>query len=356
MIMLRWCIGILLACLLAAPAFSAGVPALSAADFLKQPYRGFTLDKASNKSAADFDDLAAMGVNLVRIGINLERCAKCKAYAIPRGSLAEVDQVVSLAETRHIHVILTLEPEMPKGAAYWVDASLQTSIIDIWSSLAERYKNNPAMGGFDLINQPDPPGSLNRASRRYADFAGRLIEAVRKIDPQRMIVYEPAPRGSSTYGFKALGSPLPYNNVLYSIHFYQPASLTHQGLYDKWPYGVSYPTSDWNKARLSQDLEPVREFVRKYKLPIYVGEFSCVRNAPDGSAYRWIRDASDLFEAEGWSWTFHGFRGSHLWNQELLAGAPKPASAAAAASMRSINTPTMILLRGYIKKNKSSGS
>lgn len=354
MIILRWCIAVLVSWSLVGSAFSAGMPAMSAADFQKQPYRGFTLDKASSKSASDFDVLAAIGVNLVRVGISLERCAQCKTYAIPPGSLEEIDRVVSLAEARNIHVILTMAPEAPEHAAFWTDSALQASIIDIWSHLAMRYKSKPAMGGFDLINEPSPPGRLKQAAQLYADFAERLIVAIRKIDSQRMVVYEPAPRGSMIYGFKVLEKPLPFDNVLYSPHFYQPVSLTHQGLYEKWPYGASYPTSDWNKARLSQDLEPVREFVRRYKLPIYVSEFSCVRNAPDGSAYRWIKDVSELFEAEGWSWTFHSFRGFQGWDPELPAEAPRPANAAAAALMRSMDTPTMILLRGYFKKNQSS--
>jgi hypothetical protein len=98
-------------------------------------------------------------------------------------------------------------------------------------------------------------------------------------------------------------------------------------------------------------MEPVREFARKYKLPIYVGEFSCVRNVPGDTTYRWIADVVELFEAEGWSWTFHSFRGFHGWDQELPPGASKPATAAAAASMRTMNTPVMTLLRSHLKKN-----
>ncbi len=354
MTILRCCIGFLAGCLFAGSVFSSGMPIMSAADFLKQPYRGFTLDKASSKSAADFDDLAAMGVNLIRVGISLERCAQCRAYAMPPNNVEEVDRVVSLAEAKRIHVILTLAPEPPTHAAFWETPSLQASIIDIWSRLAERYKDKPAMGGFDLINEPNPPGKAREAARRYADFSGRLIEAVRKIDPQRMIVYEPAPRGNAFYGFQALEKPLPYANVLYSPHFYWPVEVTHQGI-QGGGRNESYPAWRWDKADLSEKLEPVREFVRKYRLPVYVGEFSCVRYAPDAAAYRWTRDVVELFEAEGWSWTFHSFRGYHGWDQELSAGALKPVGAATAADMRSMNTPVMTLLRSYFKKNPLSG-
>jgi aryl-phospho-beta-D-glucosidase BglC (GH1 family) len=348
---LRACIGLLFACLLTGMACADGLPVMSAADFQKNIFRGFTLENASSKTAADFDDLASMGVNLVRVGISLERCARCTSYAIPPRSLLEVDQVLALAEARRIYVILTLVPEPPVNAAYWESKELQASIIDIWSRLAVRYKGRSAMGGFDLINEPNPPGKAKEAHLRYAEFARRLIEAVRKVDPQRMIVYEPAPRGNTVYGFGELKKPLPYDNILYSPHFYKPVEITHQGVGDL-EYGHRYPTREWNKARLSGELGRVREFARVNKLPIYVGEFGCVRNAPDGSAYRWIKDVAELFEAEGWSWTFHSFRGYHGWDQELPVGAPKPESAVAARDMRSMDTPVMTLLRGHLNKNR----
>lgn len=351
MTILRWGIGWLAACLLAGPVLSGGMPALTAADFLKQPYRGFTLENGASRSATDFDDLGAMGVNLVRIGITLEHCAQCNAYAIPLKSLVDVDQVLFLAEARGIHVILTLVPEHPAKAAYWKSAELQASIIDVWSRLAERYKDRPAMGGFDLINEPNPPGKAKEAHRRYAEFAHRLIEAVRKVDPQRMIVYEPAPRGNTFYAFKALEKPLPYDNVLYSPHFYLPVEVTHQGI-KNGRSDEAYPTWRQDKADLSEYMEPVRTFASKYKLPIYVGEFSCVRHAPGDTAYRWTKDVVELFEAEGWSWTFHSFRGYHGWDQELPVNALKPESAAAARRLRSMDTPVMTLLRGYLNKNR----
>lgn len=351
---LHWCVGMLASCLLAGQALSGDMPVLKAEDFLRQTYRGFTLDRALSKPAADFDDLAAMGVNVVRVWVNLERCAWCKAYTVRPGDLEEVDRVVKLSGERRIYVILTMAPEPPVDAAYWTSAELQNSIITIWSDLAARYKGNLAMGGFDLINEPAPPGKEKEAHLRYAEFAGRLIEAVRKIDPQRMIVYEPAPRGNTFYAFKELKKPLPYGNVLYSPHFYTPVSVTHQGVGDT-SYGHSYPTWRWDKARLSSELEQVRMFSRKYKLPIYVGEFGSVRNAPDGATYQWIKDVVELFEAEGWSWTFHSFRGWHGWDHELPSKAPKPATPAAAAIQRGLDTPVLTLLRSHFRKEQPSG-
>lgn len=346
----QWIVGFLLTCFLGGQALAGGMPPLKADDFAKRVYRGFTLDRPLSRPADDFDDLAALGVNLIRVWVHLERCDGCTGYTVRAGDLDEIDRVANLAEARQIYVILTMAPEPPVKAAYWTSAALQDSITAIWSELAERYKGHPAMGGFDLINEPNPPGKAGEAHRRYTTFAGRLIEAVRKVDPQRMIVYEPAPRGNTFYAFRELKAPLPYGNVLYSPHFYTPVDVTHQGVGGA-SYGHTYPTWRWDKARLSKELEQVRAFARRHKLPIYVGEFGSVRNAPDGASYRWIKDVVDLFEAEGWSWTFHAFRGFHGWDHELPAMAPKPSTPQAAAAQRRLGTPVLALLREQFLKN-----
>ncbi|MFA5171871.1 MAG: cellulase family glycosylhydrolase [Sulfuriferula sp.] len=349
---LRNFITVVISCLIINASYAAEMPNLSSIDFMKQTYRGFNLDNASKKSAANFDALAAMNVNLIRLFLNLERCGDCTTYTIPPDKLAQIDQAVLLAEEKHIYIILTIIPEPPKDAKYWSDTELQTSIIDIWTQLAKRYKGRPSMGGFDLINEPSPPGRLEAASSSYVEFAGKIIKAIRTIDPQRMIVFEPAPRGNANYGFKALSGPLPYNNVLYSLHFYQPLELTHQGIYGI-PLGMTYPNDSWNKEQLSKQLDQARKFKAKYNVPIYAGEFSCARYAPNNSAYLWNKDVTALFEAEGWSWTFHSFRGFHAWDQELPSWVGKPANEESATKARSLDTPVMTLLQSHFAKNKA---
>jgi hypothetical protein len=59
-----------------------------------------------------------------------------------------------------------------------------------------------------------------------------------------------------------------------------------------------------------------------------------------------------LFEAEGWSWTFHSFRGFHAWDQELPSDVGKPMNEDSAVKERKLNTPVMTLLHSYFAKNE----
>ena len=43
-------------------------------------------------------------------------------------------------------------------------------------------------------------------------------------------------------------------------------------------------------------------------MPYYIGEFSVVCWAPEGSGEQYLRDVMELFEQRGWSWSYHAFR------------------------------------------------
>lgn len=165
------------------------------------------------------------------------------------------------------------------------------------------------------------------------------------MDPDTWIIYETGP-GSLFWGFKGL-VPLPDTHVIYSAHFYEPQTFTHQGIVnvqgtdlakamDK--VNILYPSSIngvyWDKRQMNNALKSADEFQAKWHVPIYVGEFSVVRWAPKESAVRWLRDVVDLFEARGWSWSYHAFREFNGWSLEhdeqfWLMGSPtgpKPAT------------------------------
>jgi hypothetical protein len=324
---------------------------LSANDFKKHVFRGFTLEvKNSIGTDEDMEFLEEMGVNIVRVGLGLRRCSGCSEYTLHNEGLEKVKRVIDKARQHNFYVVITLVPENPYNAPYWNDPRLQNSIADAWGKLAQRYVDMKEVAGYDILNEPKPPGRIKESSRRWEKFASKIIDSIREVDKNHIIFYEPAPSGSA-YGFKAIKKPIPYENIVYSLHLYKHISITHQGINDN-KLGVVYPNAKWNKQAISKYLQPVREFTNKFNIPVYVGELGCVRWAPDNSAYRWIRDALDLIEEENWSWTFHSFRGWHGWDQELPSMQQrKPKDSIEASLMRRSGTDRFTLLRHYISLN-----
>ena len=322
---------------------------LVAADFHKSGLRGFNLGRQQSPllGEGDYQSLAATRANLVRILLPLtKKCKQCTTYEIVPTELAYADQVVTMGEKYGFHVVVTLTPQ-PAGdsALYWKNALMRKSIQDTWLLVATRYRGRVGVAGYDLINEPVPQGTSN-PQNAWRDYSSSLIGAIRQADPEHVIVVEPIDWGHATgmVGWQ----PLPFSNLVYSFHFYDPYELTHQGVYKNRAV-IAYPNADWNKKRLFEMMEPVRSFAARYQVPILVGEFSIVRWAPGSSAQNYLRDLIDLFELEDWPWLYHSYREFPGWDAEMLGSAPR--NPADRASLRRSDAPTMQLLQGYMNKN-----
>lgn len=290
-----------------------------------------------------------MKVKLVRIGVHLTRCASCTTYTFPALDLSNVDALIQSSHTSGTKVVITVATGNPGGQAdeFWSKPTLRASIVDLWKGLAQKYRDEPGVAAYDLINEPYPSGKADDPTPWLA-FATELITAIRSVDPNHTIVVEGSPN-ASPYWFANM-KPLPFANLVYSVHFYEPMQFTHQGVLDQYPMGVRYP-DDTNTAaglpltrsQLSNLLQPVRDFSRRNNVPIYVGEFGCVRWAPDGSHERYLRDLVDLFEAEGWAWTYHSYREWTGWDPEIASSDP-------AVQTRTPSAPVITMLKSYFSR------
>ena len=168
---------------------------------------------------------------------------------------------------------------------------------------------------------------------------------IRKVDPGKPVVFEPGPWGGPT-GFDML-QPLDEERVVYSFHMYMPHAFTHQGVHGS-DVGLVYPGmiegEYWDRDRLREAMLPAEEFARDFNVHMYVGEFSAIRWAPDGSAYRYLRDVISLFEERGWDWSYHAYREWPGWSVEH---GPDPDNAQPAAEP----TPRKQLLLEWFGKN-----
>ncbi|ACA16015.1 glycoside hydrolase family 5 [Methylobacterium sp. 4-46] len=284
-----------------------------AAKFGSGTVRGFGVGRLSD---TDLYDLAGTGANVVRKFLNLHRAVKSDEYVVDAQQLVELDRLVTFALNHKFKVVVTFEP-LPNQFAqeFWDNSSLKDSIVDAWRQIAKRYEHSPAIAAYDLINEPITKRPWDDGGQEeWLNFATKIVAAIREIDPKRVVVFEPSP-GGLPFGFSAVHRLIPFSNIVYSAHVYQPHQLTHQGLYSyKMPY--SYP-GIWNKSDLFALLAPVKDFAKRHDVNIYIGEFSAVRWAPGCSAERYVSDAMSIFEAEKWSWSYHAWREYQGWDLEL---------------------------------------
>ena len=333
-----------------------------------KPFRGHSLPRlrgAMVSPGIDAEGIRTFGkewnANVIRwqlIRSNSQAATQTTYDEWLEGALAGLDAALPQCRKNGLLVVVDLHSP-PGGAAspggyaaadadLFSDKRRQDQFVAVWERIARRYKGVAGIWGFDLANEPIEE-TLAEGVDDWHDLAERAGKAVRAVDPSRTLIVECA-AGGNPGGFDGM-EPLDLPNVVYSVHMYLPHAFTHQGVYGASPE-IRYPGKVdgvmWDKAQMATALRPVVEFQRKYGVHIYAGEFSAIRWAPDDSAFRYLRDLTDLFEAYGWDWTYHAFREWDGWSVEH--GADRKDNTPA-------KTPTsrQTLLRSWYAKNKKPG-
>jgi len=90
--------------------------------------------------------------------------------------------------------------------AFWANRSgpggvgIQDRFAAAWGRVAERFRDEPHVFGYDILNEPFPgsaaftsllPGGARRFDRKLAAFHRRVFRSIRKVDRRSLIFYEP---------------------------------------------------------------------------------------------------------------------------------------------------------------------
>jgi len=243
-----------------------------------------------------------------------------------RGALTHARSLMPLCDSLGLRILLDLHT-LPGGARYeagnlaehriFSSPEVQAEFVSIWEEIVTTFRAEPALWGYDLANEP-VEGGLPVGTLHWQALVEKTAAAIRALDPVHTIVVEGAPSG----GVPALPGLYPLQgagSVVYSFHIYDPILFTHQGVVTP-DTTIRYPGiiggRYWDKDSLRAWMQPVRDWQARYDVPVYVGEFSALRWAPDSSAYRYIRDCIELFEEWGWPWAYHAWREYDGWSAE----------------------------------------
>ncbi len=230
------------------------------------------------------------------------------------GKLKHLDWILSRAPKYGIRVVIDMHT--PPGGRYadrnmamFYEEIYAKHFIAVWEKMAARYRENPAVWGYNLINEPMQ--SLP-APYDYWNLQRLAAEAVRKIDPDTPIIIENNYlNGGSSF---SILSPLAMDNVIYQAHMYEPGYFTHRIQDRSEGYPGMLNGKLWNKEALRNTLQSVRDFQLRHNARIYIGEFSTHAWTKGGAQY--LQDLVDIFEEYGWDWSYHAFRETIGWSLE----------------------------------------
>ncbi len=153
---------------------------------------------------ADIDYIASTGANTIRLPFHYKLFTDEDYMGLSSGQdgFARVDSVVSWCKANDLYLILDMH-DAPGGQtgdniddSYgypWLmeSAASQQQFCDIWTSIADRYKSEPTILGYELLNEPVATyfeADRDSLNARLVDVYRKGVEAIRKVDPDHIIL------------------------------------------------------------------------------------------------------------------------------------------------------------------------
>jgi len=174
----------------------------------------------------DFRFLKGLGINTLRLPFSYRRFEDDQApYTYNEQGFQEMDRVLSLCEKYEIYAVLDLHA-VPGGqnpdwhsdnaigeSLFWEYADFRHRTVALWKTLAKRYRDNPWIAAYDLLNEPvlliPDKDILNT-------FIKNLIREIRTVDKNHMLFVEGDMYGTQFDLFDRFDDP----NVACSFHYY----------------------------------------------------------------------------------------------------------------------------------------
>lgn len=317
-------------------------------DYLEAPPGGWG---SSGYTVDDLKHIRAEGFDHVRIPVGWNYYAgPGPDFTIDGDFYPKVDFLVTNALAQGLAVIVNIHNwnEFATNAG-----ANRNEFYTLWRQIAAHYAHYPETVAFELMNEPNGPGATTAILNPiYAE----AIREIRQTDPKRTIFVG----GSHWNAISELGNlrlPADDDNIIVTVHCYDPFYYTHQGA--SWPgpqtatVGIVFPgppatpitpaagigagATHWlelyNEAppdanpssplAFESEMENAQAWSKYYGRPVHVGEFGAYTKGDARSRANFYHAIRTTMERLGlgwamWDWS-SGFR---YWDEKT--GEPAP--------------------------------
>lgn len=252
----------------------------------------------NHTTRADIDAMARWGFNSVRLPMHyalytlpVEQEPVAGGQTWVEEGFRRTDELLAWAKANDVYLILDLHAAPggqgndnniadrdPTQPSLWDDPRHQDKMVALWTKLAQRYRDEPYIAAYDIINEPnwgfadksDTNGCKENGNAPLKDLLVRTTRAIREVDTRHIIVIEGNCWGNNYRGVLDDG---PWDdNLVISFHKY------------------------WNVTTRDSiaELLALRD---KHRMPLWLGETG--ENSND-----WFARTVALVEGEGigWAW------------------------------------------------------
>jgi aryl-phospho-beta-D-glucosidase BglC (GH1 family) len=201
---------------------------LTSPEFNEKFWKEFRLNYITE---ADIIKVKEMGFNSVRPALNARVfMTEGDTAVFIEENFALLDSLISWCGKHEIYVILDMhgapggqtgqniddspnnEPEL------FMDPKFEHRLTRLWMKLVERYKDNPVVAGYDLLNEPLPEntGAAEKYKHLLEPMYKNLTAKIREIDKKHMIILEGY---NWSNNWSEFGEPFD-DNLVYQFHYY----------------------------------------------------------------------------------------------------------------------------------------
>ena len=298
-------------------------------------------------TADEFAFMKREGFDHVRIPVGWHHyTGPAPEFKLSPDIFARVDFVVTNALAAKLAVIVNIH----HFDEFTSDPAPQTDrFLAIWRQVAAHYASHPPTLAFELLNEPKDAAKTVVMNPIYA----RAIGEIRKSNPRRTIFVGPG-QFNNINELKNLVLPATDDNLIVTVHCYDPFYFTHQGATWAGPdpkvTGIQFPgppatalvpdptlklnkwVIDWigRYNTLPTDKNPSGPvaFAEKLKLarawseqngrPVHVGEFGCYTKADPESRARFYAAFRRACEENHLGWAIWDWSaGFRYWDKQI---------------------------------------
>lgn len=256
----------------------------------------------------DIRHIKKMGLNCVRVPFNY-RLVEEAPFKISRKGVKYLDQIIAWTKKYKIFTILDMHAapgaqnydwhsDSDGRARLWGSSRNKKRALAIWEYLADRYKDEKYVVGYDLLNE-----AVTDNIEELNGFYKNIIKVIRSTGSQQILFIE----GNNWATDLDCLDQFEDDNYVLSIHNYAPVDFTFNFV-PQLKYPLKTKKYKWSKATTRRHLKQYQKSITTHKVPVFVGEFGVNARGGVYGEDQWLAETLEEFNRLNFHWTYWTYK------------------------------------------------